>query len=500
MRSVLPPRPGPGSLPLLLALGAACLALAARPALAQQEEWPLPAGAEGGEGAGAPVPGEREPAPADGGPADGGGPAEGGAADGGAADGGAAARVEAGLRTSLLEGVVYEDPEAPIRLHLGGLFALDLRLYDERNVNDNELRLDRALVHLDLQSGPVWVRVVPDLIGTDTKYGLDEAWVAFEPWFGLRLQAGLLHVPLAIHSTIPEGELPFVDYSFDYFVTDRTDWGARLMGELGEGLFSYSLTGVVGEGFDGLGQRREEPELVARVATYPFRWVDPEDEPFGPDWPLLGGFFLAAGVRHSWGYDAELDVPNSLRTKLFFSPRIRADRSLFHGAGYGFDFGRLRVIHEFYRGSLFGVERSDGTEEDVKQELHTWQVTASFRITGEPYDTRLYRQLRTAPQVAPGRPLLWAPEGQDGIGVVEVAVRYANGDIAREFEGYGFPFSTERFNSQEFRTFDAAINWWPVQSVRITAQITRTLADQFPPSLRSHGRDTSGVIRVQLSF
>lgn len=55
-------------------------------------------------------------------------------------------------------------------------------------------------------------------------------------------------------------------------------------------------------------------------------------------------------------------------------------------------------------------------------------------------------------------------------------------------------------SSQEFRSFDAAINWYPVANVKATFQVVRTIADQFPDEFDSHGRDTSFVLQLQYSF
>ena len=96
----------------------------------------------------------------------------------------------------------------------------------------------------------------------------------------------------------------------------------------------------------------------------------------------------------------------------------------------------------------------------------------------------------------PRRPLYLAPE--TGFGAVELSLRYANGDIDREFFELGMTDFTT--SSQEFRTFATAVNWYATRNLRVSLQVARTIADQRPRAFDSHGRDTSVLIRVQYSF
>jgi phosphate-selective porin len=88
------------------------------------------------------------------------------------------------------------------------------------------------------------------------------------------------------------------------------------------------------------------------------------------------------------------------------------------------------------------------------------------------------------------------------LGALELAVRYANADIDRDFQLFGFiarhpgGSGPENFkSSQEFRTFTIGLNWDPTAYLRVSGEIVRTLADQHPSAFDSHGRDTSGLVR-----
>jgi hypothetical protein len=88
-------------------------------------------------------------------------------------------------------------------------------------------------------------------------------------------------------------------------------------------------------------------------------------------------------------------------------------------------------------------------------------------------------------------------------------VRYSNGDIDRDFFRFGFTDYT--VSSQEFRSFDVAVNWYPFANLKAALQVVRTLADstsrdplggggQGPEELSGQGRDTSLFLRLQYTF
>jgi hypothetical protein len=61
-------------------------------------------------------------------------------------------------------------------------------------------------------------------------------------------------------------------------------------------------------------------------------------------------------------------------------------------------------------------------------------------------------------------------------------------------------FTREDLSSQEFRVFSMALNWYPVWNLRASFEVARTIADGFPRTFDSHGRDTSVAFRLQYRF
>lgn len=416
----------------------------------------------------------------------------------------AAAGEPEGLAVDGSDGLTYRDDAIPLHLRARGLLAVDYRHYDRRNVRDRGLRLDRALVGFDGDAADRFsARVLADLRGTDTAYGLEEAWGSAEVVpMRLRLTGGVIRIPLGIEHSFPEATLPFVDYAFPAFVSGRTDLGVGVDGEFADGWLSYAATWGSGEGFDMTGNRRGDPEISGRVVSYPFRPIDLTVGSGDYAIPVLSGFFLSAAASYTFDFDAPVEVANSFRNELIVTSGIEADRTSTWHFGYGFDLGPVRIVHEFTRQSLLDVTLADGTTRDFEGQNSAWSASLAWRITGEPYDSRPYRQ-REHPPAVPRRPL--HRDGEWGPGAIEVAVRYSNTEIDRDLIDLGFTSSAIDHrrpgqSSQESRAFDVAFNWNPFTPLRFTFQLTRTIADQYPAAFDSHGRDTSFLIRAQLSY
>ena len=413
------------------------------------------------------------------------------------------------------DGFVVQDSDGDPRFHVGGVFVLDYLQLDSRNERDGGLRLDRALLRAEGTFLDFSWRFVPDLKGIDTR-GLDEAWLAWEPESlsrKVRVSTGLMEIPLGIEHSIPEEDLSFAGYSFPAFLDSRTDWGLRVDGEFEEGLFSYDLAATVGDGFNRLGDRVSGPRMSARAVVYPFRWWDYSVSLFDVyEFPLLSGLFASIAYSHTESFEGNLEVANPFRNELFIADRLDADQSDFFYFGYGLDLGPFLLFHEIVRGGYRGLETPAGGEDNLDDQVTAWSAALAWMVTGEPYDSRPFRRRESQrhPTLEPRsaaaedrfpREPLWRrhkDEGETGIGALELAVRYSNSDIDREFFNLGFTDFTT--SSQEFRTLSVAVNWYPVSNLRVTTQVVRTIADQFPATFDSHGRDTSFVFRLQYAF
>lgn len=381
-----------------------------------------------------------------------------------------------------------EMESGPVRAQIGARAAVDAVRHDPRNVRDSEVRVDVADVRLHVRHETGYEgRAVLDLVGIDTRGGFREAWVGreFERWF--RVRGGLQPVSIGIEGSVPDAERSFVRPSFPAYIADQTDWGLRVDGEYEDGFLGYFVAATAGEGFDRNGERRVQPLVAARLQSYPFRGVS-----------IVDGFFLSGGILHGFDYEGHLDVTNPGRNTLFTVSRIEGEESQYLDLGYGLDLGSVRVWHEWLKGGVRGVDVPGGGEENFAEQITAWTAGASWFVTGEMRDQRLYRE--GPDPVEPLRPVLADPDDPEttGWGALELAVRYSNGDIDRRFFDLGFTSYTQ--SSQEFRTFTGAVNWYPIEQARVTAEVVRTIADQTPAAFESHGRDTTFLLRLEFGF
>jgi len=396
------------------------------------------------------------------------------------------------------DGVTVTWPQHGLRADAIGWLALSGYVYDDRNVRDDQVRIDPGQLGVEVS----WrdrgtARVMADLVGIDTRHGLVEAWGSYELARYARATLGLQQIALGVEGSWPAASRPLAGMpGFAAFLSSRSDLALRVDGEIAEGLFSYDVAAAAGYGFDLFGQSREDPQLSAAATLYPLRMLGWKWR-LGPyHFPLVSGLFGRAGFAWTPDFDGFADVATPLRNKLFLTDRLRGDDSTAWHIGYGVDFGPIRAVHEFARLSLYGVDTPSGGEEDL-EELTAWQVVVSWRVTGEPYDSRPYRQRERWRGTPPARPLD-GQGGSRGWGALELSFRYANGDIDRNFFTFGFT-DFDR-SSQEFRVAAVGAAWDPTAWLRLSGEVVRTIADQNPAAFDSHGRDTSGLIRLDWRF
>jgi hypothetical protein len=390
------------------------------------------------------------------------------------------------LRASPTEGLRWRSSDGALELHGGGVFAGDAIWQTSGHPPGSALRTDYAAPFVEARYREVWsARLVGDLEGTKTPANLYEASVAWQRNDDLRVSLGLMPLPLGFEEAIPYDDLPFAGYSFARYMSYRTDWAARVQFQLGEGIFDADLSASLGDGFDWNGNPRRDPQLSGRGFVRPLRFMA------GPDasWlgSLLGGFFLGGGYAHAFDYQGELDIRSPVGGELFDTPRFEADYSHYYTIVAGFEVGPVRFFYEGTQGGYFNADTPVG-EQDLDNQTDSWQATLSWRITGEPYDGRIFRE-----REPPGRgPELLGPNAW------EVAARYANADIDRDFFAFGLTDDTT--SSQEFRSFSLAVNWYATRNLRVSAEFVRTQADDDIKSLGFDGDDSAGILRAQYRF
>jgi hypothetical protein len=209
-------------------------------------------------------------------------------------------------------------------------------------------------------------------------------------------------------------------------------------------------------------------------------WVEPEASVFKK---IAGGFFIGGGYVHSWDWDGDLIVRSPVGTRLFDTMDFEADYTRFWTLSTGFEVGPVRIYVDRATGGYFGADTPVSPNHDLADQTVSWQLTGSWMITGEHYDGRIFNQH----QMAPPGPNAW-----------EIAVRYCNADIDRDFFLFGLTDYTT--SSQEFRSLSATLNWYATQNLRLSLGVMNIVADDDIASLDDGGRDFGGVFRAQWRF
>lgn len=384
--------------------------------------------------------------------------------------------------SSHTEGLRWHSPEDKFQFHAGGVFAADLMVHEADVRPDSRAYVSMAKPILEGSYDDTWrFRIAGDLVGTRTRANLYEAFVAWEglPW--LRLSGGLLPLPLGLEAGDYPEDLWLIGHSFSYYLDYHTDWALRAEGQHGEGIFEWDVAYGFGEGFDANGRTTRGPQVSARAFVRPLRKLA---EPEAAWWKrTAGGFFFGAGYVHSWDWDGELIVRSPVGTRLFDTASFEADYTRFLTFSLGFEVGPFRVYVDDTTGGYFGADTPVRADHDLADQTTSWQITGSWMIKGGDYDGRIFGQH----QLTPPGPNAW-----------EIAVRYANADIDRDF--YTFGLTDYTLSSQEFRSLTATLNWYATRNLRLSLGFVRIIADDDIAALDNGGRDTAGILRVQYRF
>jgi len=419
-----------------------------------------------------------------------------------------------------LPGFVHADPRRGAFVHLGGVLELDYRDYGSDNVRDDGFDMERAVLRLEGAASPEWsYRFAGDLVGTDTRGGFEEAWVAWSEERSLRVRGGLLEMPLGFDSAFAEEDLPFGGYGFSSYADLQTDWGAGIDGELGDGLLSYEVQVGAGEGFDLLGNYRDSPRASGRLVAYPFRGTS--EVRIADRRIPLDGAFIGFGGAWSPEFRGDFEVATPVENVLFRAEDLRADEARFWHWLFGWDAGPVRLAYEAVLGEVFeqwfgsgsgffGVDTPGGGEVDLDQ-VGTWEAGISWMVTGERYDSRpgRVREVRLGDyetrhggtiETSRGREMgFLAPVAGERLPwALELYSRYSNADIDRGFFDAGL--ASYSFSSQEFRTATVGANWFANWPYRLGVAVVRTIADQSPAAYGGDDRDTTFQVELELRF
>ncbi|MGD9106407.1 MAG: porin [Desulfobacterales bacterium] len=377
------------------------------------------------------------------------------------------------------------------KIHLGGLLAVDAIKYDKDNKKDSGLRWETVNLRITGRYGDKFhFYIEPDLLGIDTKNNLYEAWAGWDITPALQVKVGQIRVALnSEFATRPE-DFPSIDYGFSSYLDGRYDLGLQVDGLLWDSAIWYQGSVTAGQGFDLDGNRKSEPQCSIRTVVFPMR---------GFEYNLLKDGFLGLSFAWSPDYDDEIFLQTPLRSTVFTTQDLDGDSARWIHAEFGWYWGPFRM----------GAERVDGEIQDVKvgnalpqdfDQLTSWSAYASWNITGERMRWERGRWLLPMLDDRPEdkKQVFDFLKFLDPLGCLEVAFRYSNADIDRGLFDSGL--TTYNPSTQEVRTATLNLNWYPQPGLKVTAGWVKTIADHELSTLGGTNRDSSFVLRMNLSL
>jgi phosphate-selective porin OprO and OprP len=368
--------------------------------------------------------------------------------------------------------------EKTYRLRLRGYVHSDGRFFTEEGDRSNSDSFSMRRVRLNVEGTlfeHVDFRIMPDWGGGSAT--LFDAWLNLRYWNVAQLQSGKYKAPFGLERLQSATALTFIERGLPTEVVPNRDVGLMLHGAVREGLFEYQLALMngVSDGGSGDGDSNDGKDFVARVFAHPFK-----ETTLAPLQGLGLGFALAAGDQDgASGTNYRTAGRNSFfryasgteedGVRLRFSPQ-----AYWYWGPFGLLFEWVRSSPELSRNGV-----------DADPDITSWQVAASYVLTGEA---------RTFRGVTPASP--FKPDGS-GWGAWEVAARYGQLEIDDEvFErGFADPDSQAR----EAAAWTVGLNWYVNPFVKLSLNFDRTSFDDGAPG---GDRETESAVltRFQLAY
>ena len=369
------------------------------------------------------------------------------------------------------DGFALKSTDGAFQLKLRALLHADTRwFFDSDNpTGDDTFTLRRARPFIE---GTVFnifdFRFMPDFAGGRTV--IQDAYVdaRFLPW--LQIKGGKFKTPFGIERLQSASAIRFVERALPNNLVPNRDIGGELHGELGGGVFSYSLAGLNGvndgRSSDDIGDidNNVDKDFAGRVFAHPFLNTSIV--------PLQGlGIGFATSYVDAGGSADSPNLPNYRTSgqQRFFAyrgttfsngKRLRlSPQGYYYYGPFGFLWEYVNVAQDVAR-DIDGVTRSDGLVHDA------WQIAASYVLTGEESTYR---------GVKPKSPF----SIQSGtFGAFELKARYSELSLDEDtFAGGDDSFADPTTAAEEARAFAVGLNWYLNQNVKLVLDYEQTMFD-----------------------
>ncbi len=408
------------------------------------------------------------------------------------------------------DGFALKSNDGAFQLKLRGVLQADGRFFfeDEDRLAPNTTVGDTYLLRRvrPILEGTVFrifdFRFTPDFGNGRTVIQDAYADARFLPW--LQLKGGKFKTPFGIERLQSATAIRFVERALPNNLVPNRDIGVELHGELGQGLFGYSLAWLNGvddgrssEDFGDVDNNIDK-DLAARIFVHPF---------LQSDFVSLQGLGLGVGLSYvdARGTTASTNLPRYRTSgqQSFFSYRTSAtnpasntfadgERLRLSPQGYYY-YGPWGLLAEYVSVSQ-DVDRAVGAtirEEDLHHDA--WQVAASYVLTGEE---------STYKGVKPARPF----SIENGYwGAFEIKARYSELDLDEDsFAGGADSFADPTKAAEQAAAWAVGFNWYLNQNVKFVVDYEHTFFDGGGGGTADSPRDREDenvvLSRVQIAF
>ncbi|MGH8563656.1 MAG: OprO/OprP family phosphate-selective porin [Gammaproteobacteria bacterium] len=365
------------------------------------------------------------------------------------------------------DGFALKSTDGAFQLKLRGLLHADARwFFDSDNPTGDTFTLRRVRPYIE---GTVFdsfdFRFTPDFAGGRTV--IQDVYVdaRFQPW--LQIKGGKFKTPFGIERLQSGSAIRFVERALPNNLVPNRDIGGELHGELGGGVFSYSLAGLNGvndgRSSDDIGDidNNVDKDFAGRIFAHPFLNTSSV--------PLQGlGIGFAASYVDTGGSVDSPNLPNYRTSgqQRFFAYRdttfSNGERLRLSPQGYYY-YGPLGLLWEYVNVAqdvardIDGVTRSDDLSHDG------WQIAASYVLTGEE---------STYKGVKPKRPFSF----QSGtFGAFELKARYSELSLDEDtFAGADDSFADPTTAAEEAAAWALGLNWYLNQNIKLAFDYEQT--------------------------
>jgi hypothetical protein len=356
-------------------------------------------------------------------------------------------------------------------LRVGGLVSLELINWDQGNEKHDGLDLDALSLLLSGRVGEFDFFVDGDLDGEDTRHNLREAWLEHTLGTDHWVRAGWLRVAQGSELATREEDLPHVGYGFTSWENGRFGPGVSVDG-YALPWFWWQATATAGYDTNLAGDQIDEPQGSFRLLAVP---------PRGPD-GAFEGLFGGFGMSKTTKVDGNVHVETPFDEMEFETVDMEGDSRSFLALEAGYRRGGFRAGGEWTDGKISSVELPAGNNQSY-DEIGRYTFWFSWNFRGP------------APVWSRGRWLPYDLKPGDEM-PLELAVRYSNADIDRDFFDDGLATFGPSVN--EARTITVTLSTYLQPSTRVGFSYLDTVSDQVSNNWGE--KDHSYLLRLDQRF